>query len=161
MPRPAKEGEAVRKDTGTILLVEDNPDDEALTLRALQKNNIQNEVVVARDGAEALNLLMGDNTLPVPDSAVHPQVILLDLKLPKVDGLTVLKTIRDNPRTRLLPVVILTSSKEDRDLIEGYGLGANSYVRKPVNFNDFIEAIRQLGLYWLILNEMPPTIETR
>jgi two-component system, response regulator len=151
----------VRNDTGTILLVEDNPDDEALTIRALEKNNIKNEVIVAHDGAEALSLLLGDQQSSSPKPQFNPQVILLDLKLPKVDGLSVLKTIRDHPRTRLLPVVILTSSKEDRDLIEGYGLGANSYVRKPVNFNDFIEAIRQLGLYWLILNEMPPTLEVR
>ena len=146
----------MRKDTGTILLVEDNPDDEALTIRALQKNKIKNDVVVAHDGAEALHLLLGENDSVQPIPKIWPQVILLDLKLPKLDGLSVLKVIRDNPRTRLLPVVILTSSKEDRDLIEGYGLGANSYVRKPVNFSDFVEAIRQLGLYWLILNEMPP-----
>jgi two-component system response regulator len=139
----------MKNPSGSILLVEDNADDEALTLRALQKNNIQNEVIIARDGAEALEILFKQKN--------RPQVILLDLKLPKIDGLTVLKRIRENEETRLLPVVILTSSKEDQDLIKGYGFGANSYVRKPVSFNEFIEAIRQLGLYWLILNESPPS----
>jgi len=129
-----------------ILLVEDNPDDEALTRRALAKNNIQNEVRVARDGAEALELLQ----------AVTPELVLLDLKLPKVDGLEVLRRIRADERTRLLPVVILTSSKEERDLVAGYGLGANSYIRKPVDFAQFVEAVRQLGLYWLVLNQSPP-----
>jgi CheY-like chemotaxis protein len=139
-----------------ILLVEDNPDDEALTLRALKKNNIRNEIVVARDGVEALDYLFG--TGPYAGRGVHdlPQVVLLDLKLPKVDGLEVLRRLRADPRTRLLPVVILTSSKEERDLVNGYSLGANSYVRKPVDFAEFTEAIRQLGLYWLILNEPPP-----
>jgi two-component system response regulator len=140
-----------------ILLIEDNADDEVLTLRALRKNNIRNEVIVARDGAEALATLFGpDFSAENANVLLRPQVILLDLKLPKIDGLTVLKKIRSNPQAHLFPVVILTSSKEDQDLIAGYGLGANSYVRKPVNFNDFIEAIRQLGLYWLILNEAPP-----
>ena len=129
-----------------ILLVEDNPDDETLTRRALAKNNIQNEVRVARDGAEALELLQ----------AVTPELVLLDLKLPKVDGLEVLRRIRADERTRLLPVVILTSSKEERDLVAGYGLGANSYIRKPVDFAQFVEAVRQLGLYWLVLNQSPP-----
>ena len=137
-----------------ILLVEDNPDDEALTRRALAKNNIQNEVRVARDGAEALELLFG--TGAQKGDAVAPEVVLLDLKLPKVDGLEVLRRIRADERTRLLPVVILTSSREERDLVSGYGLGANSYIRKPVDFAQFVEAVRQLGLYWLVLNESPP-----
>lgn len=133
----------------TILLVEDNPDDEALTLRALKKNNIMNEVIVARDGAAALDCLFGQ-----PHAL--PAVVLLDLKLPKVDGLEVLKAIRQNPATQLLPVVILTSSREEQDLVNGYRLGANSYIRKPVDFVKFIEAVGQLGLYWLVLNEVPP-----
>jgi CheY-like chemotaxis protein len=137
-----------------ILLVEDNPDDEALTRRALAKNNIQNEVLVARDGAEALDLLFG--TGAHAGRPIEPEVILLDLKLPKVDGLEVLRRIRADDRTRLLPVVILTSSREERDVISGYGLGANSYIRKPVDFQQFVEAVRQLGLYWLVLNEPPP-----
>jgi two-component system response regulator len=143
-----------------ILLVEDNRDDEALTLRALKKNNIKNEVVVARDGVEALDFLMGTGSHAGRDLNVMPQVILLDLKLPKVDGLEVLKRVRAHERTRLLPIVILTSSNEEQDRINGYGLGANSYVRKPVDFAQFIEAVRQLGLYWLILNEPPPTIRS-
>jgi two-component system, response regulator len=133
----------------SILLVEDNPDDVELTLRALRKNQISNEVHIARDGEEALSHLQ--NALP----ADLPAVVLLDLKLPKVDGLDVLRSIRANERTRRLPVVILTSSREESDLIAGYGLGANSYVRKPVDFSEFIEATRQLGLYWLVLNELP------
>jgi two-component system response regulator len=137
-----------------ILLVEDNPDDEALTRRALAKNNIQNEVIVARDGAEALDVLFG--TGPHAGRATAPELILLDLKLPKIDGLEVLRRIRANEGTRLLPVVILTSSREERDVISGYGLGANSYIRKPVDFAQFVEAVRQLGLYWLVLNEPPP-----
>jgi len=137
-----------------ILLVEDNPDDEALTRRALAKNNIQNEVLVAHDGAEALDYLQG--TGAHAGHPIAPEVILLDLKLPKVDGLEVLRRIRADDRTRLLPVVILTSSREERDLISGYGLGANSYIRKPVDFQQFVEAVRQLGLYWLVLNEPPP-----
>jgi two-component system, response regulator len=143
-------------DNGTILLVEDNPDDEALTLRALQKNNIRNEVVIARDGVEALDYLFGTGKHSERDSSLLPQVVLLDLKLPKVDGLEVLRQLRANERTKLLPVVILTSSNEDQDRLRGYDLGANSYVRKPVDFNQFIDAVRQLGLYWLILNERPP-----
>ena len=139
-----------------ILLVEDNRDDEALTLRALNKNNIKNEVVVARDGVEALDFLLGTGSYAGRDLSVMPQVILLDLKLPKVDGLEVLRRVRSHERTRLLPIVILTSSNEEQDRIAGYGLGANSYVRKPVDFAQFIEAIRQLGLYWLILNEPAP-----
>ena len=139
-----------------ILLVEDNPDDEALTLRAFRKNNIKNEVVVARDGAKALDYLFATGVHDGRNVMDLPQVVLLDLKLPKVDGLEVLRRIRADERTQLLPVVILTSSKEERDVIEGYRLGANSYVRKPVNFDEFLEAARQLGLYWLLLNEPPP-----
>ena len=139
-----------------ILLVEDNPDDEALTLRAFHKNNISNPVVVVRDGAAALDYLFGRGEYQGRDLEDQPQVILLDLKLPKVDGLEVLRQIRANARTRLLPVVILTSSREEQDIVEGYSLGANSYVRKPVNFDEFVEAARQLGLYWLLLNEAPP-----
>jgi two-component system response regulator len=140
-----------------ILLVEDDPDDEALTLRALKKGNILNEVVVARDGAEALDYLFGTGTYAGRDTSIMPQVILLDLKLPKVDGLEVLRRLRADERTKLLPVVILTSSDEERDIVDSYSLGANSYVRKPVDFGQFAEAIRQLGLYWLVLNVRPPT----
>lgn len=136
-----------------LLLVEDNPDDVTLTLRALKKNNIKNKVVVAQDGVEALDYLFGTGSYEGRDLRDKPQLILLDLKLPKVDGLEVLQRLRQDPRTKLLPVVILTSSKEQRDLIEGYSLGANSYIRKPVDFNQFIEAVRQLGLYWMVLNE--------
>jgi two-component system, response regulator len=143
-------------DDRVIFLVEDNPDDEALTLRALKKNNIGNQVVVAHDGAEALDFLLGRGSQAGGDSNVMPQVILLDLKLPKVDGLEVLRQLRANERTKYLPVVILTSSNEEQDLLKGYGLGANSYVRKPVDFNQFTEAVRQLGLYWLVLNEQAP-----
>jgi two-component system response regulator len=139
-----------------ILLVEDNPDDEALTLRAFRKNNIKNEIVVAHDGQEALDFLFCRGAYAERDPQDFPEIILLDLKLPKVDGLEVLRQIRTDPRTRLLPVVILTSSKEEQDLIEGYSRGANSYVRKPVDFNQFVEAVRQLGLYWLVLNEPLP-----
>jgi len=135
-----------------ILLVEDNPDDELLTRRAFQKNNILNQLVVAHDGAEALDMLRGNNTA-LPQL---PTMILLDLNLPKISGLEVLQQLRNDDRTRLLPVVILTSSREEQDLIEGYRLGANSYVRKPVDFAEFLDATRQLGLYWLMLNETPP-----
>lgn len=131
-----------------ILLVEDNPDDERLTLRALRRGNLGNEILIARNGEEALNLLFVLDLLPC--------VVLLDLKLPKIDGLDVLRRIRANERTHLLPVVILTSSSEDRDMIESYSLGANSYVRKPVEFEQFTEAVRQLGLYWALINEPPP-----
>ncbi len=140
-----------------ILLVEDNPDDEALTLRALKKNNVRNEVVIAHDGAEALDYLFGTGQYIGRNTDVLPQVVLLDLKLPKVEGLEVLRRVRADKRTKLLPVVILTSSNEEQDRIDGYGLGANSYVRKPVDFTQFMEAARQLGLYWLILNEPPPS----
>lgn len=139
-----------------ILLVEDNLDDEALTLRAFKKNNISNEVIVAHDGVEALDYLFGRGIYADRDLSVLPQVVLLDLKLPKVDGLDVLRAIRADDRTKRLPVVILTSSKEERDLIDSYDLGANSYVRKPVDFTAFAEAVRELGLYWLVLNEPPP-----
>ncbi|MGF1594863.1 MAG: response regulator [Kiloniellaceae bacterium] len=140
----------------TILLVEDNPDDEALTLRAFAKNNIKNQVIVARDGAEALDYLFAEGSYQGRDASSLPQLVLLDLKLPKVDGLEVLRRVRADKRTELLPVVILTSSREDQDLVESYRLGANSYVRKPVNFDEFLQAARQLGLYWLLLNEAPP-----
>jgi two-component system response regulator len=142
--------------TGTILLVEDNPDDEALTLRALSKNNIRNPVVVARDGVEALDWMFGTGVHAGRDTAELPSVVLLDLKLPKVDGLEVLRRIRADERTRLAPIVILTSSREEQDLVNGYRLGANSYIRKPVDFAQFIEAVKQLGLYWLVLNETVP-----
>lgn len=138
-----------------ILLIEDNPDDEILTLRALKRNNIKNEVAVAHDGAEALDFLFGRGTFADRDLTEAPQLILLDLKLPKLDGLEVLRQIRGDERTRLLPVVILTTSKEEQDMFDSYSFGANSYIRKPVDFIQFTEAVRQLGLYWLILNEIP------
>lgn len=136
----------------TILLVEDNPDDVELTLRALNKNNILNEVTVARDGQQALDYFFGVGA----SENVAPSVILLDLKLPKIDGLEVLRRIRADPRTCLQPIVILTSSREEQDIVSSYRLGANSYIRKPVDFDQFVEAIRQLGLYWLVLNEPTP-----
>lgn len=139
-----------------ILLVEDNPDDEALTIRALKKNKIVNEVIVAHDGVQAIDYLFGQGTHAGRDTREIPQVVLLDLKLPKLDGLGVLRRIRSDERTKLLPVVILTSSNEEQDRINGYGLGANSYVRKPVDFDQFVAAALQLGLYWLVLNEPPP-----
>ena len=138
-----------------ILLVEDNPDDEALTLRALSKSNVANTVVVARDGVEALDYLFARGAHAGRDPEDKPAVTLLDLKLPRVDGLEVLAQIRSAAATRLLPVVILTSSREEQDLVNSYRLGANSYIRKPVDFAQFTEAVRQLGLYWLVLNETP------
>jgi CheY-like chemotaxis protein len=141
-----------------ILLVEDNPDDVALTLRVLKKHNVANEVVEAHDGVEALDYLFGTGAHAGRNLCQQPQVILLDLKLPKVDGLEVLRRVRNDPRTRLLPVVILTSSNEEKDRVNSYALGANSYIRKPVDFNQFAESVRQLGLYWLVLNEPPPVI---
>ncbi len=142
----------------TILLVEDNADDEALTLRAFRKNNIKNEIVVAHDGVEALDFLFGTGAYAGRDVSAKPQLILLDIKLPKIDGLEVLRRLRADERTKLIPVVILTSSKEEQDLVRGYSLGANSYVRKPVDFTQFMEAVRQLGMYWLVLNEPVPII---
>jgi two-component system response regulator len=139
-----------------ILLVEDNKRDEALTLRALKKNNIVNEVVIARDGVEALDYFFAMGAHSGRDLSIMPQVVLLDLKLPKVDGLGVLQRIRSDERTKRIPVVVFTSSSEDEDKIKSYDLGANSYVRKPVEFEEFMEATKQLGLYWLLLNEAPP-----
>jgi two-component system response regulator len=140
-----------------ILLVEDNPRDEELTLRALKRSQVQNPVVVARDGVEALDYLFARGAHAGRPATSPPQVILLDLKLPKIDGLEVLRMIRLDERTKRIPVVILTSSVEEQDLVRGYNLGANSYVRKPVDFVQFIEAVRQLGLYWLLLNEVAPS----
>ena len=142
-----------------ILLVEDSQRDEELALRALRKNNIKNEVVVARDGAEALDYLFATGAYAGRKVAELPTVMLLDIKLPKIDGLEVLRRLRADERTKLLPVVILTSSKEDKDRLAGYTSGANSFVRKPIEFTEFSEAMRQLGLYWLILNEPPPPAE--
>lgn len=139
-----------------ILLVEDNPDDVDLTLMALKKNNILNEVVVAKDGVEALDYLFGTGMYSGRDTREQPVVVLLDLKLPKVDGMEVLRKLRQDEHTRFIPVVILTSSTEDKDLVDGYKLGANSYVRKPVSFEEFSEAVKNMGLYWLILNQPPP-----
>ena len=138
-----------------ILLVEDNPDDEVLTLRAFKMNNMLNGVIVVRDGVEALEYLFGTGAYAGRDPSVNPQVILLDLKLPKVDGLEVLRQLRADPRTHLVPVVVLTSSNEERDLVDSYQLGVNSYIRKPVDFVQFVEAVRQLHFYWWILNEPP------
>ena len=143
---------------GVILLVEDNPDDVALTERAFRRSNVANEIVVAADGQEALDYFHGVGKWQGRDTAALPQVVLLDLKLPRVDGLEVLRQLRGEEPTRLVPVVILTSSKEEVDLIRGYRLGANSYVQKPVDFNKFVEAARELSLYWLLLNEPPPGV---
>ena len=145
-------------DNKMILLVEDNRDDEALTLRAFKKSPIENTVVVVRDGAEALDFLFCRGIYADRDPDEMPHIILLDLNLPKVDGLEVLRQVRAEKRTRLLPIVILTSSNEERDLIEGYGLGANSYVRKPVDFDRFVEAAQNLGVYWLVSNRAPPRL---
>jgi len=141
--------------TKVILLAEDNPDDVKLTLRALKKNNILNEVVVAQDGVEALEYLFGTGKYKGRDTNVKPQVVLLDLKMPKMDGMEVLQRMRADERTKLLPAVILTTSSEDKDRVESYKLGANSYIRKPVDFDQFAVAVQQLGLYWLVLNEAP------
>ncbi|HEX9656854.1 MAG TPA: response regulator [Bacteroidota bacterium] len=146
----------MKKDQRVILLVEDNPDDELLTLRALKENHIKVEVVVAHDGVEALEYLFGTGAYHARDLSIMPKVILLDIKLPRMDGLEVLRRLRADDRTKLLPVVILTSSKEEQDVVNGYSSGANSYIRKPVDFDQFTEATRQLGLYWLVLNEIPP-----
>lgn len=143
-----------------ILLVEDNPDDEALTMRALEKSGVEAEIVIARDGAIALDYLFGIGSYAGRDLSLMPPLTLLDLKLPKIDGLEVLRRLRNDERTRNLPVVILTSSKEEQDLINGYQLGCNSYIRKPVDFTQFTETVRQLGLYWLALNEPLPTRRT-
>ncbi len=140
----------------TILLVEDNPDDEALTVRALSRNGPKHHLQIVHDGVEALDYLFGAGAFAGRDLQAAPTVILLDLKLPRIDGLEVLRRLRANERTRAQPVVILTSSKEEQDLVQGYGLGANSYIRKPVDFTQFTEAVRQVGLYWLQLNEQPP-----
>jgi CheY-like chemotaxis protein len=142
--------------TKSILLVEDNPDDEALAIRALQRHHISNEIVVARDGVEALDYLFGRGIYIDRDISNKPTVVLLDLKLPRVDGLEVLRQLRADDRTRLLPVVVLTTSSEEQDMLSSYSLGCNSYIRKPVDFVQFSEAIRQLGVYWLLINESPP-----
>jgi CheY-like chemotaxis protein len=139
-----------------IFLVEDNPDDVELTLRAFKKSNIGNEIIVAHDGAEALEYMFGTGAYAGRDPTDVPAVVLLDLKLPKVDGLEILRQIREDRRTKRVPVVILTSSREEQDLVRGYDLGANSYIRKPVDFVQFIDAVKQLGLYWLLINEPPP-----
>ena len=147
-----------RKTNRTILLVEDNPDDVELTLRALKQYNIRNEIAVVRDGAEALDYLFATGTYSDRDTTTMPAVVILDLKLPKVDGLEVLQRMRADERTKTVPVVILTSSTEEQDMVNGYKFGANSYVRKPVDFTQFVESARQLGLYWLVINEPPPKI---
>ena len=138
-----------------ILLVEDNPDDVELTLRALKKNNLTNKVHVVKDGAEALEYIFASGAYANRDIDQHPKVILLDLKLPKVDGLEVLRQIKSDERTKIIPVVVLTSSKEERDLVESYKLGANSYITKPVDFESFVKSVSELGLYWLLLNKSP------
>jgi CheY-like chemotaxis protein len=139
-----------------ILLVEDNPDDEALAIRALKRHHVGNDIVVAHDGVEALEYLFGTGSYAGRDVNLKPSVVLLDLKLPRVDGLEVLRRLREDDRTRLLPVVVLTTSSEEQDLLDSYSLGCNSYIRKPVDFIQFSEAIRQLGMYWLLMNQPPP-----
>ncbi|MBV9388615.1 MAG: response regulator [Chroococcidiopsidaceae cyanobacterium CP_BM_ER_R8_30] len=148
-----KDGDANHR---VILLVEDNPDDEALAIRALKRHHIGNEIVVAHDGVEAIDYLFGIGMYEERDVSIKPTVVLLDLKLPCIDGLEVLRHIRENESTKLLPVVVLTTSNEERDLLDSYSLGCNSYIRKPVDFLQFSEAIRQLGMYWLLMNEPPP-----
>jgi two-component system response regulator len=143
------------KDNKKILLVEDNPDDIELTLRAFRKNKIMNEIIIKRDGAEALDFFFGKDGVAVNNTNDLPILTMLDLKLPKIDGLDVLKKIRSDKRTKLIPVVILTSSNEQSDLLSGYELGCNSYIRKPVDFNQFTETVKQLGFYWLLINEIP------
>jgi CheY-like chemotaxis protein len=138
-----------------VLLVEDNPDDEVLALRALKKQHLANEIAVARDGVEALEFLFCEGAYADRNPCELPVVVLLDLKLPKIDGLEVLKRLKEDDRTRRMPVVIMTSSSEEQDIVDSYNLGANSYIRKPVDFNQFTEAVAQLGLYWLVLNEAP------
>src|SRR5262245_14450482 len=155
-PTAARAFSSRSTDMNEILLVEDNPDDVELTLRAFRKSNIANEIVVARDGLEALDYLFCTGTHSGRTPSL-PQVMLLDLKMPRVDGLHVLERVRAHPRTRLLPVVILTSSIEEQDLLNTYSRGANSYIRKPVDFQEFVDAVRQLGLYWLLLNQPPPS----
>jgi CheY-like chemotaxis protein len=145
----------------TILLVEDNPDDEALAIRALKRHHISNEIIVAHDGVEALDYLFGTGVYAGRDISVKPTVVLLDLKLPRIDGIEVLRRLREDERTKLLPVVVLTTSNEEQDMLNSYSLGCNSYIRKPVNFLEFTEAVRQLGMYWLLINEPPPTHLTR
>ena len=145
----------------TILLVEDNPDDEALMLRALAKINLASELVIARDGVEALDYVFGRGSQAGRDTSTMPQVILLDLKLPRIDGLEVLRQLRAAPESKLIPVVLLTSSNEEQDRLRGYSLGANSFVRKPIHFNEFADAVRLLGRYWITLNEQPPSKASR
>jgi two-component system, response regulator len=143
----------------TILLVEDNPDDIKLTLRAFKRSNMINPIDVVQDGIEALDFLFARGTYAHRDASMLPTIVILDLKLPKLDGLGVLKAIRADERTRLLPVVILTSSKEEQDLLSGYSLGANSYVRKPVDFTEFLEATKTLAIYWMMINHAPPIVQ--
>jgi len=139
-----------------VLLVEDNPDDEELTLRALRKNHITNEIIVVRDGAETLDYLFAEGKYSGRDARLMPVLVLLDLKIPKIDGIEVLKRLRADPRTKVLPIVILTTSNEEKDILQSYNLNANSFVRKPVDFDEFTEAVKNLGLYWLLINQPPP-----